>query len=137
MDDHVAQINQIVRRFFADRDWLVPRTDAQAVPLVAARLTKSTHSFSAGQLVYVYDVYWGMNERARVVARFRRKHKFVLGVCPIASLEDARPKIVHTPAVVHKLSDSMVVGGVFLRFFQLPGGCYHFSQYRKLVLEQP
>jgi hypothetical protein len=84
------------------------------VPLIAARLATSTRSFSAGQKVLVYDGYWGMAERVKVVARYRRKHRWVLGVCPLARLTDGRPVIEYSPAVVRALRGQSISIGMFL-----------------------
>lgn len=72
------------------------------VPLVAGRLTRSTTIFTTGQVVYVYHVF-GEGLHARVVGRFRRKRRFVVGVCLVDALTDLRPKRVHHPGVLARL----------------------------------
>jgi hypothetical protein len=137
--DHTERVESIVRTFFSESCFFTVTPDARAVPMVAARLSKSTRSFSAGQVVYVYDVFWGVNERARVVGRYRRKHRFIHGVCPIASLVDARPKVVCAPAVLRTLAGTRIDGGILLRFYNLGSGgdFMYFDDYRRHVLGTP
>ena len=132
--DHAAKVESFVRRFYAHDTHLVVNEATTEVPLVAANLSVSTRSFSAGQLLYVYDVYWGMNERAKVVGRYRGKNRFVTGVCRIDRLENARPKIAAHPGVVRALAGQWISGGIFLRFLDLPGGFKTFADYRDSVL---
>jgi hypothetical protein len=127
--DYVEKINDILCKHFSDNSFLIANASMESVPLVSANILKSTRSFSAGQLVYIYDIYWGMNERAKVIGRYRRKHNFILGVCPIASLTNCRPKLVYKPVIVSKLNGSYIDGGIFMRFFNLPGGFTHISEY--------
>lgn len=118
--EHVSKARGIVEELFSGASILVAE-DKKELPLVAARLTRSTRTFSAGQLVYVFDVYWGMNERVKAVGRYRRKHRFVVGACPIAILDDCRPKRVMTPAVIELLTGERIPRALFEgRFWPMP-----------------
>jgi hypothetical protein len=135
-DPHVERVEAWIRRYFADPQIRLLDVDSgmTAVPLVQATVLKSTHSFSANQTLFVYCVHWGMNERAMVVGRFRGKHRFVRGVCPIASLGNFRPKLVQHPAVLGALAGRYVDGGIFIRFLALPGEHRSFREYQAEVL---
>jgi hypothetical protein len=135
--DHPRRVEAILRTFLVDSCFFTVAPGTRTAPLVAVRLGKSTRSFSLGQAVYVYDGYWGMNEHACVVGRHRRKHRFIRGVCPIASLVDPRPKIVYAPAVLRKLEGATIDGSIFTRFCNLPGDFMYFDDYRKHILETP
>lgn len=91
-------------RFFPNGRWLDVSVGHAVVPLVAARLARSTRTYSEGQKVYVYGGFYGENERLEVVGRYRRKHRFVLGVCAREVLVDRRVVVVHEPAVVRALA---------------------------------
>jgi hypothetical protein len=78
---HVAAADAIVAAHFpGDATRLVVPSDAASVPLVSARLERSTRSFTAGQRVLVHD-----DPRARRRARPRRR------------VDPARP--VHRPVL--------------------------------------
>lgn len=94
---------EIKKTFFSLEDRFRVDKSHQTIPLVAAKVHLSTRSFSAGQVVYIYDGYWGMAERVKVIGRYRRKNRFILGVCPIKNLSDYRPKIVYQPQIIKKL----------------------------------
>lgn len=135
---HEERVHEIIHRFFsvAGGSSLLPiESQAEAAPLIKARVTKATRSFSEGQVVFVYDVYWGMNERAKVAARYRRKHRFVRGEIDIESLADARPVIVYDPAVIRALDGRNVDGGIFARMLSVvPDHYKQFAEYRDVVL---
>jgi hypothetical protein len=57
---------------------------------------------------------------AKVVGRFRRKNRWIKGVCPMASLDNFRPKLVYTPNIIKKLEGEFVSRSIFLRFFAMP-----------------
>ncbi|RTQ52410.1 hypothetical protein EJV47_05185 [Hymenobacter gummosus] len=105
------------------------------LPLVAANVIIQTNSFTAGQKVHIYDVYWGMNDNALVVGRFRRKHDFIFGVIPIRKLDNFRPEYVYHPVVLNKFrrTDKAINPGIFQRFFERPDlpapppTTYHFA----------
>lgn len=117
---YLEKIKVILARNFSEKNHLIVAAAHETVPLVAATLRKATHSFSAGQVVYIYNVYWGMNEQAKVVGRFRRKNRWIKGVCPIALLDDFRPKIVYRPDIIQKLDDETIESFIFPRFFAMP-----------------
>jgi hypothetical protein len=120
---HVAAAEAILARWFMDGRWCVVGESPGPLPLVAARLSRSTPGYSVGQRVYVYDVFWGMNERARVLGRHRRRHGWVHGVCPIDMLIDCRPRVVHTPAVLAAMRGRAIDAGCFRgRFWPMPSG---------------
>lgn len=113
----------ILARYFSESRYLVVPADATTVPLVAARLARSTTIFSAGQRVYVYDAYWGMNERALVLGRYRRRHRWVRGVCAIDILVDCRPQLVWSRAVIARLEGCSIAAGLFQgRLWPMPAG---------------
>jgi|SRR6476661_2186263 len=122
--DMLARLNEILKNDFVGANELrLPVTEqSERVPLVKATVCKSSRSFSVGQKVHIYDVYWGMNEKALVVARYRRKHEYILGVIPIKNLEGFRPDYVYHPAVLQKLrlAGKKVDSRIFGRFFTLP-----------------
>ena len=101
--DMQQKISEIEEQFFAGCDSVSIEQGMESIPVVAANLSKSTNSFTQGQSVYVFDGYWGMAERVKVVGRYRRKNRFVKGVCQRANLENHRPKIIYEPAVIRKL----------------------------------
>lgn len=70
------------------------------VKIVKATLTKSTRSFSKGQVVYIYDGFWGMAERIKVIGRYRRKHRFVIGVCPMDNVTNYKEVTIHDPRIL-------------------------------------
>ena len=105
-----------IRKLFGTAPILTVDPAAERLPLVAANVATSTRSFSRGQLVFIYDVYWGMNERAKVVGRFRRKRDWIRGVVPIKSLDNFRPKMVYNPFVIRKLHGEIGDGRIFPRF---------------------
>lgn len=117
---YLEKINAILAKNFSEKDYLIVAATDQTVPLVAATLRKATRSFSAGQLMYIYNVYWGINEQAKVLGRFRRKNRWIKGVCPIASLDNFRPIIVYSPPTIKKLSDETIASFIFPRFFAIP-----------------
>jgi hypothetical protein len=118
---YVEKIEAFHQTYFARGQALSVDAETQSVPLVMAKVRKSTHSFSQGQKIYIYDVYWGVNERAHVIGQFRRKHRWIKGTCPIASLENFRPTEVFHPAVITKLVEGGPIHrGLFERFFPLP-----------------
>ena len=117
---YLEKINSILAQNFAEKNYLTVETTTETVPLVAATLRKATRSFSTGQLVYIYDLYGGLNRSAKVVGRFRRKNRWIKGVCPIASLDNFRPKLVYTPDIIKKLQDEWISSAIFPRFFAMP-----------------
>jgi hypothetical protein len=120
---HVDASREILERFYPDgaRYHAVP-AGAELVPVVAARMERSTHTFTAGQVVLVHDAFWGMNENAKVLGRYRRKHRWVRGVCPIDILVDCRPRLERSPAVLALLAGTSIPGGLFGgRFWPMPG----------------
>jgi hypothetical protein len=120
-EQHIEKINEILLGYFCGGILLDVNATKDNIPLVAANVQKSTHSFSEGQLLYIYNVFWGMNKNALVVGRYRRKHRLILGVCPISSLSNFRPKLVYEPTVIRKLYGRYIHVGIFMRFFDLPG----------------
>jgi len=118
---YVEKIEAIDAAYFSTSQELKIDSSTQSIPLIMATVRKSTHSFSQGQRIYIYDVDWGVNERALVIGKFRRSHRWIRGVCPIASLENFRPTVVFHPAVIKKLSDGCSVHGrLFWRFLARP-----------------
>jgi len=117
---YLEKIKAILAQNFSEKNHLTVEAVTETVPLVAATARKATRSFSTGQLVYIYSVYWGMNEQAKVVGRFRRKHRWIKGVCPIVSLDNFRPKIVYNPNIIKKLADETINSFIFPRFFAMP-----------------
>jgi hypothetical protein len=113
------RLESTIRKLFWASPILTVDPAAERLPLVAANVATSTRSFSRGQLVFIYDVYWGMNERAKVVGRFRRKRDWIRGVVPIKSLDNFRPKMVHNPFVIRKLHGEIVDGRIFPRFLPI------------------
>jgi hypothetical protein len=112
-----AKVHAIVAAFFPDgATHLVVGEQHASVPVIAARVLASTRSFTVGQKVLVYDGYWGQAERVKVVARYRRKHRWIRGVCPIAKLGEARPVVEHDPAVVRALRGAWISLGMFLPY---------------------
>jgi len=104
----------IAAEFFADGPgYLVVGAQHASVPVIAARMAASTRSFTIGQRVLVYDGYWGEAERVKVVARYRRSHRWIRGVVPIAKLAGARPAVVYDPAVIRVLHDAWISAGLF------------------------
>ncbi len=101
-------LDAIRRQFFADQPWFDVGAAADSVPVVAARLSGGTRSFSEGQRVYVYDGFFGQNERVKVVGRYRRKHRFIRGVCPMQKLIDPRLVVVYQPAVLGLLEGQRI-----------------------------
>ncbi|MCC5598946.1 hypothetical protein [Nostoc favosum] len=130
---HIEKINEILLRYFCGSRFLGINPTMDNIPLVAANLQKSTHSFSEGQLLYIYNGFWGMNERVQVVGRHRRKHRLILGVCPIKSLSNFRPKLVYEPAVIRKLHGECIDGGIFMGFFDLPGEFVYIKDYIQAI----
>jgi hypothetical protein len=134
-------VKTIIRRFFADPDRsFVVEASMTEVPVIVANAARSTHSFAAGQRLYVFNGYWGMNERVRVVARFRERHRFVRGVFPIAGLTNCRPGIVHHPAVIRRLVGQTVSSGMFagigaLPVYFVPDGSRPFAELHREALE--
>jgi hypothetical protein len=130
-------VRTIIRRFYADTDDGFPVEAATTeVPLVVANAGRSTRSFAAGQRLYVFDGYWGMNERVRVVARYRQRHRFVRGVFPIAGLTGCRPAIVRHPAVIRRLVGQTISGSLFagigaLPVYFVPDGSRPFAELRR------
>lgn len=109
-----ATIEKIKEKFFADhKKFITVYKDMLGIPVIVANINKSTRSFSAGQIVYIYGGYWGEAERTKVVGRYRRKHRFILGVCPIANLESHRPNIVYDPRVIQKLDGQHISASLF------------------------
>lgn len=102
-DDPQKSRDALRQQFFPEGGWLDVHRDADCIPLVAANLSRSTRSFSEGQRVYVYDGFFGMNERVKVAGRYRRKHRVILGVCPTKKLRDHRLVVVYEPAVLRAL----------------------------------
>lgn len=117
---YLEKINGILARNFAEKSYFTVEALSEPVPLVAATLRKATHSFSAGQLLYIYDIYGGLNRSAKVIGRFRRKNRWIKGVCPIASLDNFRPKLVYTPDIIRKLEGEFINSSIFPRFFAMP-----------------
>lgn len=117
----LEKIKAILAQNFSEKNYLTVETATETVPLIAAIVRKSTRSFSTGQRVYIYSVYWGMNEQVKVVGRFRRKNRWIKGVCPIASLDHFRPKIVYNPNIIKTLADETIDSSIFPRFFAMPG----------------
>jgi hypothetical protein len=119
----LARLQRIEAEDFAANPYGL-RADASTtrLPLVAANVIIQTSSFTAGQKVHIYDGFWGRNDRAMVVARYRRKHAFVFGVIPIRCLDNFRPEYVYHPAVLDKfrLADKAVDQRIFRRFFERP-----------------
>jgi hypothetical protein len=133
-------VKTIVRRFFADpgRGFVVEASMTE-VPLIVANAARSTQSFSAGQRLYIFNGYWGMNERVRVVARFRRRHRFVCGAFPIAGLTNCRPGIVQHPAVIRRLAGQPISAGMFagigaLGVHFVPDGARPFAEIHREIL---
>jgi hypothetical protein len=121
---HAELAKTILRRFFADPDRnLVVDASMTEVPVVLANAGRSTRSFAAGQRLYVYNGYWGMNERVQVVGRFRQRHRFVRGVFPIAGLTNCRPHLVHHPGVIRRLAGEIVESQLFIGIGAL-GVCF-------------
>lgn len=119
-ETELAKLNNILLAYFVGGKRLVVNSCASPILLVAATVRVQTKSFSAGQILYIYDVYWGENERALTVGRFRRKHRFICGNCPVRNLTGFRPVQVFDPRIIQKVA--LVNPGIFLRFFDLPGG---------------
>lgn len=132
-EQHIKKINEILLDYFCDDTLLDINRTKDNIPLVAANVQKSTHSFSEGQLLYIYNVFWGMNKNALVVGRHRRKHRQILGVCPIASLRNFRPKLVYEPTVIRKLYGRHIHVGIFIRFFDLPGEFIDIRDYIQAI----
>jgi hypothetical protein len=127
-------VKTIIRRFFADPNrCFVVEASMTEVPIIVANAARSTRSFAAGQRLYVFDGYWGMNERVRVVARYRARHRFIRGVFPIAGLTNCRPGIVHHPAVIRRLAGEAISRGMFGGF--VPGGYRPFAELHREVME--
>jgi hypothetical protein len=117
---YLEKINTILAKNFSEQRYLAGGATTKTVPLIAATLRKATRSFSAGQTVYIYNVYWGMNERAKVIGRFRQKNRWIRSACPIESLDHFRPKIVYSPEIIKKLDDETIDSFIFPRFFAMP-----------------
>lgn len=123
---HLEAINALLLRHFPGQRWLDLTEETTHVPLMAALVRKSSRSFAAGQKLYVYDVHWGMGEKALVVGRFRRKQRWIRGHCPLENLDDFRPKIVQHPQVINALrhqaggGPQRISAGIFWRFLPMP-----------------
>lgn len=116
------KLQLILEHNFSNREYFLIRPETQNVPLVVANVIKSTRSFSAGQLVYIYDVYWGMNDNAKIVGRFRRKQNWMRGVIPIKNLSNFRLKAAYEPTVLKKLQGEKITRYLFPRFLSLTKG---------------
>jgi hypothetical protein len=119
----LARIQEILLTEFSDDNpywWQMTEATAR-IPLVKANVRQHLRSFSQGQKVHIYDVYWN-SERALIVARHRRKHDYIFGVVPIKHLENFRPDYVYHPAVLAKFrqADPRVSAAIFGCFFHLP-----------------
>jgi hypothetical protein len=123
------KLRTILENNFSGKDSFVVEPDAKSIPLVMANVAKSTRSFSVGQIIYIYDGYWGMAEKVKVVGRFRRKHNWICGVIPIKNLENFRSKIVYEPTVLKKLSGKTINDTIFTMFLDLPEWKYNREKY--------
>jgi len=103
-----AKLQTIESAFFVDSKSLIIDEDMEAIPLVVASVSKATRSFSKDQTLYIYDAYWGMNERVKVIGRYRRKHRLVQGVCPWVNLKSYRPTIVYDPNIIQRLKGKTI-----------------------------
>jgi hypothetical protein len=103
---YLEKINGILAQNFAGKGYLMVEATTGTVPLVAATLRK--------------DLYGGLNRSAKVVGRFRRKNRWIKGVCPIASLDNFRPKLVYIPNIIKKLEGEAINRFIFPRFFAMP-----------------
>jgi hypothetical protein len=114
------KLRRIMITHFSQKSEIEVTTETQKIPLVAANVSKSTRSFSKGQVLYIYDGYWGMAERVKVVGRFRRKHNWIKGVIPIKNLGNFRPDEVYKPVVIGKLDGEIIHENLFSLFLDLP-----------------
>lgn len=66
-----------------------------------------TKSFAGGSKVYVVRVYWGPGgERLEVIGRARHRSRWIIINTATRHLYDFRPKLVHTPRVLERLSET-------------------------------
>lgn len=128
--DEALKLKAMLERNFSASERLTVQASMECVPVVVANVRKQTRSFSLGQKIYIYDVYWGMNDNAKVVARYRRKHDWIRGVIPIRNLENFRFGMAYEPVVIRKLVDETISRHLFARFLEEPdfedGGLYVF-----------
>lgn len=118
----LLRLQQIEQEDFGSQPWLSADEQTERLPVVKANLRRHTRMFNEGQKVYIYNVYWGLNERAMVVARFRRKYQFVFGVVPIKDLSHFRPDHLYHPKALEKFRQTaaQIHTGIFRRFFERP-----------------
>lgn len=123
---HLEAINALLLRYFPGQQWLDITEDMSEAPLLAANLRQSTPLFSAGQKVYIYNTRSGSNgDQAMVVARYRRKRRWICGYCAVDHLDHFRPQISHNPHVIEALLRSppgrrYVAAGLFRLFLPFP-----------------
>ncbi|MFD7264020.1 hypothetical protein [Streptomyces sp. NPDC059874] len=68
-------------------------------------LRPGTKSFKGGAKVYVARVYWGPGgDRLTVIGRARHTNRWIVINTATRHLHSFRPKLVHTPRVVERLS---------------------------------
>lgn len=123
------KLRTILENNFSEKDSIIVEPNAKNIPLVAASVIKATRSFSIGQVVYIYDGYWGMAERVKVVGRFRRKRNWIRGVIPIKNLGNFRAKIVYNSTVLKKLEGETISDNIFTLFLDLPEWKYNREKY--------
>lgn len=98
---YLEQINALLLRYFPGMERIDLTAEATEAPLLAANLRRDTPSFTEGQKVYVHNLSW--NNKAMVVGRYRRKHRWICGYCNADRLDNFRPKIVRDPHVIEAL----------------------------------
>ncbi|WP_020407829.1 hypothetical protein [Hahella ganghwensis] len=117
---------EIYSHFYPMERWLTVKGAEESLPLVAANVVNSTNSFSAGQLVYIYDGHWGMGETVKVVGRYRKKNRLIKGHVMIKNLISFRPKIIFNPAIIKKLEEEFIPSMLFAGF-AYPDAPYRFK----------
>lgn len=110
------KVQEIKELFFKEENLLEVVASMKSIPLVAANISKSSHSFTEGQLLYIFGGYWGVGERVKVVGRFRRKNRIIKGACPIKNLVNHRLKVIYNPAIIRKLEGQYINFGLFVGF---------------------
>ena len=78
-------------------------TDAPRGGREPGKIYTGTRVFSPGTLLYVGERYSGMCEALHVIGLARNSHKFVNCVVPVKLLENIRPKLIYSPALLARL----------------------------------
>ncbi|MBD2768954.1 hypothetical protein IC235_13765 [Hymenobacter sp. BT664] len=70
-----------------------------------ADIRRGTKHFAPGAKVYIIDWYAGMCERIIVVGLHRKSKKYIRLVIDVKLVENVRPKLCYTPAVIKKIKE--------------------------------